>query len=85
MTACAKQLVNGPCGGAKDGRCETEPDVRRCAWDLIYERLERQGRLDVLRKGPVQIKDYARMQPPSAIRGTRKWAIDMKRSEEVAV
>lgn len=83
LTACAKGLVNGPCGGAKDGRCEVEPEVRRCAWDVIYERLERQGRLDLLRRSPVQVKDHAQMRPPSAIRGTRTWAIDMKTAEDV--
>ncbi|MBU0596176.1 methylenetetrahydrofolate reductase C-terminal domain-containing protein [Candidatus Bipolaricaulota bacterium] len=81
LTACAKQLVNGPCGGAKDGCCEVEPEVRRCAWDVIYERLEAQGRLDLLRRSPMQVKDYARMRPPSAIRGTSTWAIDMKATE----
>ena len=83
LTACAKQLVNGPCGGAKDGCCEVEPDVRRCAWDVIYERLERQGRTDLLRRTPLQIKDHAQMQPPPEIRGTRRWAVDMKTTEDV--
>jgi len=82
LTACAKQLVNGPCGGAKDGCCEVEPGVRRCAWDVIYERLERQGRLDLLRRSPLQVKDYAQMRPPTAIRGTRRWAIDMRVTED---
>jgi len=81
LTACAKQLVNGPCGGAKDGRCEVEPEVRRCAWDVIYERLERQGRLDLLRRTPVKLKDHARMRPPEELRGTRRWAIDIADSE----
>jgi len=83
LTACAKQLVNGPCGGAKDGACEVEPEVRRCAWDVIYERLERQGRVEVLRASPLQMKDYARMQPPAELRGTRKWAIDIRETEDV--
>jgi hypothetical protein len=83
LTACAKQLVNGPCGGAKDGRCEVEPEVRRCAWEVIYERLERQGRLDLLRRMPVQVKDHARMRPPEELRGTRRWAIDIAEREEV--
>jgi len=81
LTACAKQLVNGPCGGAKDGRCEVEPEARRCAWDVIYERLERQGRLDLLRRTPVKLKDHARMRPPEELRGTRRWAIDIADSE----
>ena len=81
LTACAKGLVNGPCGGAKDGRCEVDPEVRRCAWEVIYERLERQGRLDLLRRAPLQVKDHARMRPPTAIRGTRTWAVDMRTDE----
>lgn len=84
LTACAKQLVNGPCGGAKDGRCEVEPEVRRCAWDVIYERLERQGRLDLLRRTPMKLKDHARMRPPEELRGTRRWAIDIADTEVVA-
>ncbi|UCF09305.1 MAG: methylenetetrahydrofolate reductase C-terminal domain-containing protein [Candidatus Bipolaricaulota bacterium] len=78
LTACAKQLVNGPCGGAKDGSCEVEPEVRRCAWDVIYERLERQGRVDLLRREGVFQKDYAKMRPPTELRGTRRWAIDLR-------
>lgn len=36
-TRCAKGLLNGPCGGMFDGRCEVHPD-ESCAWVLIYER-----------------------------------------------
>ncbi len=80
LTACAKGLVNGPCGGAKEGRCEVEPE-RPCAWALIYERLKRQGRLDVLRKSPPIFKDHARMEPPKELRATARWALE--RREEV--
>ncbi len=45
ITRCAKGLLNGPCGGTKDGMCEV--DTRKpCAWTLIYQRLEKQGKLD---------------------------------------
>lgn len=44
MTRCAKGIMNGPCGGTMDGKCELGD--RDCAWVLIYERLEAQGRLD---------------------------------------
>ena len=47
ITKCAKSLVNGPCGGAKNGKCETNPDVD-CAWILIYNRLKKFGQLDKL-------------------------------------
>ena len=48
LTMCAKGLLNGPCGGAQEGRCEVEPE-RPCAWQQIYDRLAAQGRLEVLR------------------------------------
>ncbi|MCX5817929.1 MAG: methylenetetrahydrofolate reductase C-terminal domain-containing protein [Proteobacteria bacterium] len=47
ITRCAKGLFNGPCGGSKDGKCETDPDAP-CAWQLIIERLDKAGRLDLL-------------------------------------
>lgn len=47
VTQCAKSLTNGPCGGAKDGKCEIDPS-NDCAWQLIYRRLEKLGRLDLL-------------------------------------
>ncbi|HBG46604.1 MAG TPA: 5,10-methylenetetrahydrofolate reductase [Deltaproteobacteria bacterium] len=48
-TECPKGLLNGPCGGVADGMCEVYLD-RECAWVSIYNRLKKQGRLDVLRK-----------------------------------
>ncbi len=47
VTRCAKGLLNGPCGGSENGRCEINPDVP-CAWQLIIERMTRLGRLDEL-------------------------------------
>jgi hypothetical protein len=83
LTACSKQLLNGPCGGAKDGRCEFETEVRPCGWQLIYDRLKDLNRLQVLREAPPTVRDFARMQPPGEIRGTSKWAIDTRVEEEV--
>jgi len=45
VTMCAKSLFNGPCGGTNNGSCEIHTD-QPCAWQMIYERLARQGRLD---------------------------------------
>lgn len=42
ITRCAKGILNGPCGGVAEGRCELGD--RDCAWVLIYERLEKFGR-----------------------------------------
>ena len=57
LTACSKSLVNGQCGGAKDGKCEVDPSME-CGWERIQKRLEKVGRLDAL-KCPVQIRNYA--------------------------
>ena len=57
LTACSKSLVNGQCGGAKDGKCEVDPNMA-CGWERIQKRLEKVGRLDAL-KCPVQIRNYA--------------------------
>jgi hypothetical protein len=56
VARCAKSLFNGPCGGSKGGRCEIYTDSP-CAWALIYYRLKKQGKLDLLH----------------AVRGPRDW------------
>ena len=57
LTACSKSLVNGQCGGSKNGKCEVDPNME-CGWERIYRRLEAVGRLDAL-KCPVQLRNYA--------------------------
>jgi ferredoxin len=47
ITRCAKRLLNGPCGGSTEERCEVDAD-RPCAWQLIYRRLKAIGQLDNL-------------------------------------
>jgi hypothetical protein len=75
LTACTKGLINGPCGGARDGRCEHQPDVRPCGWQLIYERLKKLDRLDSLREIHTP-KDFAKAEPPKALRSTTFWALE---------
>ena len=57
ITACSKSLVNGQCGGSKDGKCEVDSNME-CGWERIYRRLAQLGRLDVL-KCPTQVRNYA--------------------------
>jgi ferredoxin len=47
IARCSKSIMNGPCGGSQDGRCEINADVP-CGWQLIYDRLKAQGRLELL-------------------------------------
>ena len=56
VTKCAKSLVNGPCGGAKNGKCEVNPE-NDCAWIMIYKKLEAMGQLDKLAVD-IEDKDY---------------------------
>jgi ferredoxin len=49
ITRCAKHMLNGPCGGSREDRCEVNPQ-RLCAWQLIYNRLKDIGQLDRLKK-----------------------------------
>ena len=57
---CSKSLVNGQCGGAKNGKCEVSPD-KDCAWEKIQQRLAAQGRLKELTSQPVQLRDYSKV------------------------
>lgn len=49
VTRCAKHMLNGPCSGSREERCEVSPE-RKCAWQLIYKRLKEIGQIDRLRK-----------------------------------
>ncbi len=49
VTACHKGLVNGPCGGTNNGKCEID-NTKDCAWTMIYNRLSELDRLDAMRK-----------------------------------
>jgi hypothetical protein len=48
VARCAKSLMNGPCGGSVNGRCEIHQEVE-CIWQLIYDRMGRLGRQEEMR------------------------------------
>jgi ferredoxin len=47
-TRCSKGLMNGPCGGSENGKCEVDPENIECGWNLIYQRLKSLNMLDRL-------------------------------------
>ena len=69
LTRCSKGLLSGPCGAARDGKCEVSippgmipggiesPDID-CAWQLIYDRLKALGQLDKLLE-PAPLTDWS--------------------------
>ena len=71
LTLCAKGLLNGPCGGASEGKCEIHPD-QDCGWHLIYERLKAVGKVDVMRRYMAP-KNYLKWASPRGLtlRGKR--------------
>jgi hypothetical protein len=68
VTRCAKSLVNGPCGGSVEGKCEVDPD-RDCAWALIFEKLKKQGRSGDILKIDRSPKKFSK---PKRIDNTKK-------------
>lgn len=48
IARCSKSLLNGPCGGSANGKCEVDPKSIDCAWQLIYDRMVRLGQVDRL-------------------------------------
>jgi hypothetical protein len=65
LTLCAKALLNGPCGGASNGKCEVFEE-RDCGWQLIYERLKQLGRTESM---------YEYVPPKSNLKSTRPRSI----------
>jgi ferredoxin len=47
VTRCSKSLLNGPCGGSTNGKCEVDSEVE-CGWQLIIDVLKEQDRMDKL-------------------------------------
>jgi len=66
LTRCPKGLLNGPCGGAKDGKCEVDRGLD-CAWLSIYQRLKVLGKLEGLTRAPL-FKDYAKEKRPRSLK-----------------
>jgi len=58
IARCSKSLLNGPCGGSQNGKCEVDPESIDCGWQLIYDRLKALGLLARLEENE-PIKDWS--------------------------
>jgi hypothetical protein len=79
IARCSKGLLNGPCGGYRNGKCEVDPTVD-CGWLLIFQRLKELGELERMRE-ILEPKDWsvaAAGRPRSVVRG------DIRESREEA-
>jgi len=60
QSGCAKYLLNGACGGSRNGWCEVYPGRKRCFYVRIYERLKLYGLTETLKDGPKPPRDWSR-------------------------
>ncbi|RLI63771.1 MAG: 5,10-methylenetetrahydrofolate reductase [Candidatus Asgardarchaeum californiense] len=58
VSRCPKFMLNGPCGGSKDGKCEVDPNLE-CVWNVIYKHLKDKGKLQLL-KNIQRPKDWSK-------------------------
>jgi len=65
---CPKEMLTGPCQGAHQGQCEVDPKTP-CGWELIYDRLKAQGRLEML-KTSAEPRDHSKILPLLRLRST---------------
>jgi ferredoxin len=70
VSRCAKGLLNGPCGGVIDGKCETDT-TKDCVWVLILDKLKKTGR-----EGEI-LNNYF---PPRKTAKPRQVKIDIRKS-----
>lgn len=80
VTSCSKGLLNGPCGGAKNGKCEVDRK-KECGWHKIYERLKKLDRLENLNSF-VDSRDYRKMIPDEKLRREKFYNIDNDPKEQ---
>ena len=57
ISRCSKSLLNGPCGGSQNGKCEINNEID-CGWHLIYDRLKALNRLECLEE-IMPVKDWS--------------------------
>ncbi|MCQ5363057.1 MAG: methylenetetrahydrofolate reductase C-terminal domain-containing protein [Candidatus Methanomethylicia archaeon] len=67
IVRCAKGLLNGPCGGMANGKCEAGGHTRDCAWVLIYTRLKELGMLKEFMKVRT-VRDWSKKAEPQELK-----------------
>ena len=69
IARCAKSLLNGPCGGPVEGKCEVGGYEQDCAWMLIYDKIKEFKKLDQFLK-PMLMRDNRLSQSPRELKGS---------------
>ena len=58
QSLCPKFLLNGPCGGSRDGWCEVWPGRQKCFYVKVYERLQNLGKQERLGGPSIPPQDW---------------------------
>ncbi len=66
VTRCPKGILNGPCGGVRDGKCEVDPNLD-CCFVLIYERLKKIDQIESF-KNIKEPRDFQHSRKPSKLK-----------------
>ena len=59
QSGCAKNILNGACGGSRDGWCEVYPGRKKCFYVEVYNRLKQSGLEKTLQEGFLPPRDWA--------------------------
>ncbi|WP_297211366.1 MULTISPECIES: methylenetetrahydrofolate reductase C-terminal domain-containing protein [Thermodesulfovibrio] len=66
VTLCPKSMLNGPCGGYKDGKCEVNKE-RKCAWIIAFSILERKNLVEKFYESLLGPKDWSKANSPRTL------------------
>ena len=58
ISRCPKNMLNGPCGGSMNGKCEVSKDLD-CIWEVIIKKLDKEKKLFLLKR-IVEPKDWSK-------------------------
>jgi len=59
QSGCAKNILNGACGGSRNGWCEVYPGRKKCFYVAVYQRLKKNGLERTLQAGFLPPRDWS--------------------------
>lgn len=71
VTLCPKSMLNGPCGGYKNGKCEVNPQ-RKCVWITAFSILQKRGVVDSFYESLLGPKDWSKASSPRNYKAMEK-------------
>lgn len=78
QAGCAKYLLNGPCGGSRDGWCEVYPGEKKCFFVRVYERLSLVGACETMKQGVIPPRNWE-------LNGTSSWVNYFRKKDHTSI